>query len=109
MERLQKIIAARGLCSRRQAEAWILEGRVLVNGVPCGRQYTLNPDFNAGGAAFFDGNAGERPAEKEHRVFINAVQGKGELCVLPEQAACVTRILEAIYTSAKTGQPVYFD
>ena len=32
MERLQKIIAGRGLCSRRQAEKWIEEGRVRVNG-----------------------------------------------------------------------------
>ena len=32
MERVQKIIAARGLCSRRQAEKWIEEGRVRVNG-----------------------------------------------------------------------------
>ena len=32
MERLQKIIAARGLCSRRLAEKWIEEGRVRVNG-----------------------------------------------------------------------------
>ena len=32
MERLQKIIASRGLCSRRQAEAWIQAGRVSVNG-----------------------------------------------------------------------------
>ena len=31
-ERLQKIIASRGLCSRRQAEAMIEAGRVLVNG-----------------------------------------------------------------------------
>ncbi len=32
MERLQKIIAARGVCSRRQAEKWIAEGRVRCNG-----------------------------------------------------------------------------
>ena len=31
-ERLQKIISARGLASRRQAEAWIAAGRVRVNG-----------------------------------------------------------------------------
>lgn len=31
-ERLQKIIANKGLCSRREAERWILEGRVKVDG-----------------------------------------------------------------------------
>ena len=33
-ERLQKILSAAGLCSRRQAEAWLQAGRVTVNGVP---------------------------------------------------------------------------
>lgn len=33
MERLQKILARAGLASRREAERWILEGRVRVNGV----------------------------------------------------------------------------
>lgn len=32
MERLQRIIAHAGLASRRQAEQWILEGRITVNG-----------------------------------------------------------------------------
>ena len=32
MERLQKIIARAGLASRREAERWMLEGRVTVNG-----------------------------------------------------------------------------
>lgn len=32
MERIQKILSAAGLCSRRQAEKYILEGRVAVNG-----------------------------------------------------------------------------
>ena len=32
MERLQKILSAAGLCSRRQAESYILGGRVTVNG-----------------------------------------------------------------------------
>lgn len=31
-ERLQKIIAQAGLCSRRAAESWIADGRVTVNG-----------------------------------------------------------------------------
>src|SRR5690242_21910445 len=32
MERLQKIIARAGLASRREAERWIVEGRISVNG-----------------------------------------------------------------------------
>ncbi|HZD40039.1 MAG TPA: pseudouridine synthase [Terriglobales bacterium] len=32
MQRLQKIVAQAGLASRREAERWILEGRVSVNG-----------------------------------------------------------------------------
>ena len=31
-ERVQKLIAAAGLCSRRDAERWIAEGRVKVDG-----------------------------------------------------------------------------
>jgi pseudouridine synthase len=33
-DRLQKLIASAGLCSRRQAETWLCEGRVRVNGTP---------------------------------------------------------------------------
>lgn len=33
MERLQKVIAASGICSRRKAEEYILDGRVKVDGV----------------------------------------------------------------------------
>ena len=32
MERIQKIIASRGLCSRRTAEQWIQMGRITLNG-----------------------------------------------------------------------------
>ena len=32
MERIQKILSAAGMCSRRQAETYILDGRVSVNG-----------------------------------------------------------------------------
>ena len=35
MERLQKILSARGVCSRRQAEQWIIDGRITCNGRVC--------------------------------------------------------------------------
>ena len=75
-----------------------------INGIRNGRQYVLKPDFNAGGAAFFEGNKGESAADREERLWIEAVRNDTEPLTLPEQAFCVTRILEGIYTSAKTGE-----
>ena len=43
MERLQKIIAASGLCSRRMAEQWIQAGRVQCNGRVCALGESADP------------------------------------------------------------------
>lgn len=43
-ERLQKILSARGLCSRRTAESWIEQGRVRVNGIPARLGDTADPE-----------------------------------------------------------------
>ena len=43
-ERLQKIISARGLASRRKAEEWIIQGRVTVNGVPAQLGDSADPE-----------------------------------------------------------------
>ncbi len=40
-ERLHKLLAQHGIGSRRQVEAWIREGRVLVNGRPAGIGHAL--------------------------------------------------------------------
>ena len=42
-ERIQKLISARGLASRRTAETWIQEGRVTVNGVTARLGDTADP------------------------------------------------------------------
>lgn len=80
-----------------------------INGVKFGKQYVEKPNMESGGVAFFDGDSGARPQDREARVFYDAIEKGTPLCVLPEQALVVTEILEAIYTSAKTGKPVYFD
>ena len=44
MERLQKIIASRGVCSRRRAEELIVAGKVTVNGLPASLGDSADPD-----------------------------------------------------------------
>ena len=78
------------------------------NGVKFGKQYMMTPEMNAKGVDFYAGSSDD-PKIMEQRIFINAVKGQGEVVVKPEQAYVVTQILEAIYESAKTGKPVYFD
>ncbi len=43
-ERLQKILASRGVCSRRKAEEWIAAGRVTVNGCVALLGQSADPD-----------------------------------------------------------------
>lgn len=79
-----------------------------INSVKYGRQCVEKPNMEAGGVAFYDGTA-EEPTDIEQRVFYNAITKGTPLTVKPEQALVVTQILEAIYDSAKTGKPVYFE
>ena len=45
-ERLQKILSARGVASRRTAEAMIMDGRVTVNGTVAGLGQTADPQID---------------------------------------------------------------
>ena len=92
-----------------KAGADIKNMTLRINGVRDGRQYLTKYDFSSGGVAFFDGDANEEDYVKEARQWIHAVVNDTDPCVLPEQALCVTRILEAIYTSAKTGDIVFLN
>lgn len=51
---------------------------------------------------------GPAPVSKEHEIWVKALRGEGELFVTADQAFVVTKILDAIYQSSKTGKPVYF-
>lgn len=85
-----------------------MEGGLRLNGVKYGKQFTEIPDLNAGGVAFYDGTT-ESSADREARLWIDAIINDKDPVVLPEQAIVVTQILEAIYESEKTGKPVFFD
>lgn len=91
-----------------KAGADMMDG-LRINGVKGGRQYVMKPSFSAGGVAFNDGAAGEEPAVREARQWIEAVIEDKEPITRPEQAYVVTQILEGIYESAKTGKPYYFN
>jgi len=81
---------------------------LILNKVAYNRQVDTKVDLSAGGVAFYDG-ASNSPAEVEAAQWIQAVMGGTQPTVLPEQAAVVSAILEAIYVSSKTGKPVYFE
>ena len=81
---------------------------LTINKIEYGRQVDTKVDLSAGGVAFYDGVA-ETPAITEARNWIKAVVEDTDPVVLPEQALVVSEILEAIYTSSKTGKPVIFE
>ena len=95
------------LCGTKAGADMEPDGSLTINGVKHGRQYVTSPDLRAGGVAFYSGGA-PKPQDLEAQTFAAAIQGKGKLLVLPEQAAAVTRILEGINKSAESGKPHYF-
>ena len=84
------------------------QGELRINGIKNGKQYIMTPGLSKEGVAFFDASFVKTPDVLEAESFINAILGKGSLTVTAEQAACVTKILEGIYISEKTGKPYYF-
>lgn len=97
------------VCGTLAGATQLANSGLEINGVRNGRQYVFKPDMNAGGAAFYEGNGNMDMSELEARQWIEAVVNDTQPCVLPEQAFCVTRILEGIYESARSGKPFYFN
>ena len=50
----------------------------------------------------------DNPSEFEAKQWIDAVANDTQPTVLPEQALTVTKILEAVYESARTGKTIEF-
>lgn len=82
---------------------------IRINGVKYNKQYVEEPNLQSGGVDYFEGGESGEPQDVECRTWISAISKGTPLVVLPEQAMVVTQILEAIYESAKTGKPVYFN
>ncbi|MBE6553564.1 MAG: Gfo/Idh/MocA family oxidoreductase [Ruminococcaceae bacterium] len=95
--------AVTSVCGTLAGGDMAVKNCVRINGIRHNRQYVLEPNFKAGGVAFNDGAASESAAEREARMWIEAIRNDTDPLTLPEQAYCVTRILEGIYESSKSG------
>lgn len=73
MERLQKVIAQAGVCSRRKAEALIARGRVRVNG-----QVVTEPGTKVAGNDQIEVNG--KLLDKEDKVYYLLNKPKGTIC-----------------------------
>ncbi|MEG0077342.1 pseudouridine synthase [Anaerorhabdus sp.] len=78
MERLQKIIAASGITSRRKAEEMIVQGRVKVDGEVITQ---LGYQAKKGATIEVDG----KPINKENKVYYVMNKPKNTLCTLHDE------------------------
>ena len=78
-QRLQKLIAAAGLCSRRTAETWIEAGRVSVNGKPAALGSSADP---ARDEILVDGKPLVLPEQKRY-LMLN--KPRGYVCTLSDE------------------------
>ncbi len=78
-----------------------------INKVQYGKQILEKVDCKSAGVAFYSGESTSAP-DVEARQWIDAILNDTEPTTKPEQAFVVTKVLEAIYESAKTGKEIIF-
>lgn len=78
MERLQKVMAKSGVCSRRKAEQYILDGRVKVNGIVCTE---LGTKVDGNDQVEVDGQI----IEREDYVYYLLNKPKGCVCTVSDE------------------------
>ena len=94
------------LCGTK-AGADMVDG-LRFNMIDFNKQTIKKPSLESGGVAFYSGAASDDCSDVEAAQWIDSIINDTTPLVLPEQALVVTEILEAIYTSAKTGEAAYF-
>lgn len=85
------------------------EEGVRINGEEYSRLYSKVIDLKTGGVAYYDGVADDDAGTADCRQWLKSLREGTDPCVLPEQALVVSKVLEAIYESYRTGKTVYFD
>jgi predicted dehydrogenase len=82
--------------------------KLYLNKIMGGKQVDMEVNTSAGGVDLFPGRD-VSAADVECKVFLDAIEGKRELIVKPDQAFMVTKIADAIYESARTGKQIVFE
>ena len=102
MERLQKIIAHSGICSRRKAEELILAGKVKVNGEVI-RELGYKADFND------EIMVDNRPITTEEKVVYMLNKPKNVISSVSDDKGrkCVTDLIESKYRLYPLGRLDY--
>ena len=86
-----------------------MENGLRFNFVRYGKLTEEKPALAGVGVDFFDARSELQPHELEAQKWLDAIDQDTEPVTKPEEALMVTRILEAIYESARTGKTIYFD
>lgn len=95
MERLQKVIAQSGVCSRRKAEELIIQGKVRVNGKVCdilGTKVSGNDTIEVNGTVL----------DKEDKVYYIMNKPKGCVCTSADD-----KDRKTVLDYAPKGQRIY--
>ena len=83
------------------------DDRVRLNHVMAGQQVITMVGEKV--APFIPGySGGEAPPSLEAQIWAKALRGEGGLFVTADQAFVVTKVLDSIYESSRTGKAVYF-
>ncbi|HEU24013.1 MAG: oxidoreductase [Mesoaciditoga sp.] len=84
-----------------------MQNGLRINGEEFGRLFVKNVAVDLKGVDFYSGEKLE-PQDVEARQWIEAVINDKDPLVKPQEAFVVTKILDAIYESARTGKQVNF-
>ncbi len=95
--------AVTSVCGTKAGGDMVADKLVRINSIVGGCQSVTESKMDTGSVVLNGGNGAAIPSIREARLFIDAIKNGTEPSTLPEQAYCVTRILEGIYESSKTG------
>lgn len=84
-----------------------MQNGLRINGEEFGRLFVKNVNVDLGGVDFYEGKKLE-PQDVEAKQWIEAVMNDKDPLVKPQEAFIVTKILDGIYESAKTGKQFNF-